>query len=256
MESTHARLRGVLSCASAQVGSFSVDHTTRSLSPSPVMSHSHGHSCESEAGHHDHDHDHSPPPENTNEVQSLYQKIRTTAVRTLNETVAGSGARIIKSWDQRFVSDPSCRSDADEQIIMHVPFDGQVKLKSILLRCPNTVSAIKEMQVFVNRDDLDFDTISDVKPTETFECVPYENASDLIEYPVKVRLYNNVKSITLFFERNWSGDEEPTVLCFLGFRGEHTEISDAPVAISYEAFANPKDHKVKGTEETAGRMGI
>ncbi|CCG84934.1 protein of unknown function [Taphrina deformans PYCC 5710] len=220
------------------------------------MSHSHGHVCEAEAQHHDHDHDHDPPPEDTNEVQSLYQKIRSAAVRTLNEQVSGSGAKIIKPWNDRFDTSIRCTSDADEQIIMHVPFDGQIKLKSILVRCPGTTSAIKEMRVYINREDLDFDTIGDAKPTETFECVPYENASDLIEYPVKIRLYNNVKSVTLFFEHNWSGDEEPTVLWYLGFRGDHTEIKDAPVAISYEAFANPKDHRVKGTEETAGRMGV
>lgn len=220
------------------------------------MAHSHGHVCESEAGRHDHDHDHSPPPEDTNQVQSLYQKVRTSAVRALNEETPGSAAKIIRPWNERFNIDPELRSDSDEQIILHVPFDGQIKLKSILIRCPNSVSAIKDMKVYVNREDLDFDSIGEAKATETFECVPYANASDLIEYPVKIRLYNNVKTLTLFFEHNWSDDEEPTEIWYLGFRGDYTEIRDAPVAISYEAFANPKDHKIKGTEELAGHMGF
>lgn len=220
------------------------------------MTHSHGHACESEALHHDHDHDHSPPPEDTNQVQSLFEKVQTSAVRALNEKVTGSGAKIVKPWNERFSTEPHLESDSDEQIILHVPFDGMIKLKSILIRCPNTTSAIKEMKVFVNKDDLDFDTIGDAKPTETFECVPFENASDLIEYPVKIRLYHNVKTVTLFFEHNWSDDEEPTVLWFLGFRGEHMEIKDAPIAITYEAFANPKDHKVRGADGAIGHLGV
>ena len=71
----------------------------------------------------------------------------------------------------------------------------------------------------------------------------YDSAADLIEYPVKIRLYNNVKTLTLFFEHNWSDDTEPTKVWYLGFRGDWTEVKDAPVAITYEAFANPKDHK-------------
>lgn len=182
--------------------------------------------------------------------------MRSSAVRALNEETPGSVAKIIRPWHERFSITPELKSDSDEQIIVHVPFAGQIKLKSILVRCPNSVSAIKEMKVYINRDELDFDTIGDAKPTETFECVPFTNASDLIEYPVKIRLYNNVKTITLFFEHNWSDDEEPTVVWYLGFRGDYTEISDAPVAITYEAFANPKDHKIKGTEDTAGHLGF
>lgn len=220
------------------------------------MTHSHGHACESESQHHDHDHDHSPPPEDTNQVQSLYEKVQTGAVRALNEMVPGSGAEIIKPWSERFSTVPVLKSDSDEQLIIHIPFDGMVKLKSIFVRCPNTTSAIKEMKVYVNKDELDFDTIGDAKPTEVFECVPYEYASDLIEYPVKVRLYNRVKTLTLFLEHNWSDDELPTILWYLGFRGEHTEIKDAPIAITYEAFANPKDHKVPGMDQPLGQLGL
>lgn len=220
------------------------------------MSHSHGHACESEAQHHDHDHDHSPPPEETHEVQSLFDKIQLHAVRVLNEAESGSGAKIIKPWGNRFSTDPFLTSDSDEQMIIHIPFDGMVKLKSILVRCPNTVSAIKEMKVFVNKESLDFDTVNDAKPTEVFECVPYEHASDMIEYPVKVRLYHNVKTLTLFLEHNWSNDELPTILWYLGFRGEQTQYKDVPIAITYEAFANPKDHKVPGDDMPFGQLGV
>ena len=219
------------------------------------MSHSHGHTCESEADH-DHDHDHSPPPEDTNEAQSLYHRIKLDAVRALNEEVAGSGSRTIRPWSERFSTTGCLKSDSDEQIIIHIPFDGQIKLKSILMRCSNTTSAVKDMKVYVNRDDLDFDTIADAKPTETFECVAHDAASDLIMYPVKARLYNNVNTLTLFFEHNWSNDEEPTVVSYLGFRGELGEVRGGPIAITYEAYANPKDHKIKGTEEMVPHSGV
>lgn len=236
------------------------------------MPHSHGHVCESESTHHDHDHDHDPPPEETNEVHSLYQYIRTDAVRTLNATDPSAGSRIIKPWTERWnthpsltsLSDPDAADSDDEddesaQVIIIVPFDGQIKLKSILLRCPATKSAPKLMQVYSQAEDLDFAAVADGrKPVETFECVPYESAGDVIEYPVKQRLYNNITSLGIMISENWSGSGERTgtEIWYLGFRGERKELAQAPVAISYEAFANPKDHRVKGTEEMAGGLGL
>lgn len=219
------------------------------------MPHSHGHTCESQATHHDHDHSHSPPPEETHEMESLYSKIDLTGVRAINERVPESAAQIIKPWDQRFSDELSCMSNVDGQIILHVPFVGQIKLKSILLRCPATTSAAKEMYVYVNRDDLDFTNVDDAIPIETFECVAYEHASDMIEYPVKTRLYRNVRSITLYFKQHWSDDEDdPLILYYLGFRGDHTEIRTGPISVTYEAFANPKDHKVRGFNRTSRKL--
>jgi hypothetical protein len=93
----------------------------------------------------------------------------------------------------------------------------------------------------VNREDLDFDTASELAPTATIELV---QASDVQEHPVKRALFNTTRSITLFFEDNFGdGDEDVTRISYIGFKGEFMKLSREPVNILYEAAANPADHK-------------
>jgi len=48
----------------------------------------------------------------------------------------------------------------------------------------------------------------------------------------------------LYIENNWSdGEEEVSRLWYIGFKGEWTELKDAPLLTVYEATPNPADHK-------------
>jgi len=85
------------------------------------------HHCHDEHAHshfpagHDHVHDHTdditPALQN-----SLYDQIDFDGIRVLNESVSGSGRAIIhKTWAQRLDPSPELESDADEQLIIHIP---------------------------------------------------------------------------------------------------------------------------------------
>lgn len=82
-------------------------------------------SCEHEHhdhGGHDHDgHDHSHDIEMA--LQSnLYKQIQFDQIRTLNEAESRAGAAIVqKEWRDRLQDTPVLESDADEQLLMHVP---------------------------------------------------------------------------------------------------------------------------------------
>jgi len=65
-----------------------------------------------------------------------------------------------------------------------------------------------------------------------------------MEIPVKRALFNNTRSLTLFFENNYSDGEEFTQISYLGFKGDWTELKKEHVVTLYEAAANPADHKV------------
>jgi hypothetical protein len=71
------------------------------------------------SGHDGHDHSHDLEPA----LQSnLYKQINFDNIITLNETEPRSGAAIVKkTWDQRLSDEPVLESDADEQILMHIP---------------------------------------------------------------------------------------------------------------------------------------
>lgn len=54
---------------------------------------------------------------------SLYQHIEFDKVTTLNEAERRSGAAILKkTWAERLDETPELESDADEQLLMHVPY--------------------------------------------------------------------------------------------------------------------------------------
>ncbi|KAI3327965.1 DUF1000 domain protein [Xylariaceae sp. AK1471] len=212
--------------------------------------------------HHDHEHDHSD--DITPALQhSLYQHIRFDDIITMNEAQTGSGKAIVKkTWSERLQIEPELASDADEQVLMNVPFTGQVKLHSILLRSSPSASAPRTLKVFINREDLDFESADELSPTQEFEL---SQTSEIQELPVKRVLFGKVQKLTLFFVDNFSNEEdsddeeedgEVTRLSYLGFKGEWMQLGRAPAQILYEAAANPNDHAIKGTNVNAMGSGI
>ncbi|KAJ8062356.1 hypothetical protein OCU04_008900 [Sclerotinia nivalis] len=205
--------------------------------------HDHGHGGHSHEGH-DHSDDITPALQ-----YSLYQHINFDDITTLNEASSGSGKAIVKkTWDERMNEQPELESDADEQLLMHIPFTGQVKLHSILLRTSNSESAPKTLKVFINRDDLDFSTASDLQPTQEFQL---SQTSEIQDIGVKRALFGKVQNLTLFVEDNYG--EDVSRICYVGLKGDWMQLGKAPTNILYEAAANPNDHKVKGT--SANQMG-
>ncbi|KAF2268701.1 DUF1000-domain-containing protein [Lojkania enalia] len=220
------------------------------------MPHDHHHDhCHDEehAEAHDHVHDHSD--DITPALQNLlYEQIDFSKLHTLNEEDSNSGRKICqKTWAQRMEVEPELKSSADEQLLMIVPFTGQVRLHSILIRTSPDPSAPKTLKVFVNADSIDFETASDKEPTQTLEL---SQTSEIQELPVKRAYFNTTRSLALFFEDNWSGgDEDVTRISYLAFKGDFMKLNKEPVSVLYEAAANPSDHKaIVGTQEGMGRQ--
>ncbi|KAF2753853.1 DUF1000-domain-containing protein [Pseudovirgaria hyperparasitica] len=204
----------------------------------------HGHGHDHPEGAHDHTDDVTPALQKV-----LYEQIDFSALTTFNEAEPRSGAAIAqKTWAQRLDPQPELESDADEQLLMTVPFTGQVRLHSILLRTSTTSCAPKTLKVFLNRDDIDFTTAAELQPTQVFEL---SQTSEIQEIPVKRALFNTTRSLALFFEDNFGdGDEDVTRMSYVAFKGDFTKLNKEPVSFLYEAAANPSDHKaIVGTKE-------
>ncbi|KAL7808883.1 translation protein [Trichoderma gracile] len=208
----------------------------------------HGH------GHHDGEHDHSD--DTTPALQSsLYEQINFDEITTLNEARRDAGKDIVKkTWAERLSPQPELESDADEQLLMTVPFSAQVKLHSILIRTSPSPSAPKTLHLFVNRDNMDFSAAEEETPVQVIEL---SQTSEVQEIPVKRALFGSVQRLVLFFVDNFGdGDEEVSRISYLGFKGEWTRLGKAPTNIIYEAAAQPGDHKVKGTSVNEMGSGI
>ena len=251
------------------------------------MSH-HCHDEHHDHGGHGHDHGaHDHSDDITPALQfSLYQHINFDEIVTFNEARFGMGRDVVKkTWAERLNNEPELESDADEQLIMNVPyvdypffsltsfanpvglhstlnkkltpqisFTGQVKLHSISLRTSNSPSAPKTLKVFINRDKLDFSTAEEAEATQTFEL---SLTSDVQELPVKRALFGKVRRLSLFFVDNFSeGEEDVSRIAYVGFKGEWMQLGRAPANILYEAAANPSDHEVKGVGVNKMGYGI
>ena len=227
----------------------------------------HGHGNHSHGGDgHDHSDDITPALQ-----CSLYQHVNFDGITTMNETEADSGKAVVKkTWAERLQEQPELKSDADEQLLMQIPyakylsscirsacltlchsFTGQVKLHSIRIRTSNSSSAPQTLKVFINRDDLDFSSASDLSAIQEFHL---SQTSEIQDIPVKRALFGRVQSLTLFFVDNFGqGEEDVTRITYLGFKGEWMQLGRAPTNIIYEAAANPSDHALKGT--AVNKMG-
>lgn len=95
-------------------------------------------------------------------------------------------ARVVfKPWDKRLErGGPTLRSDDDDpELLLHVPFNGAVKLRAVTVVGGPAGAAPSKLRVFVNRDDLDFSTAADLQPTQEWDLL--ENVDGLIEYPTQ-----------------------------------------------------------------------
>ena len=64
----------------------------------------------------------------------LYNQIEFQKVTTMNEKVPESGMKVLeKTWDSRLEPVPSLTSDADEQLLMMIPYDMPLDRRSLTL---------------------------------------------------------------------------------------------------------------------------
>nr|POE54895.1 isoform 2 of pith domain-containing protein 1 [Quercus suber] len=86
--------------------------------------------CHDEHDHHGHDHSEGAVHDHTDDItpalqNHIYEQIDFSAINTLNEADPRSGSQIVqKTWTDRLQHEPELKSDADEQLLMHIPYVG------------------------------------------------------------------------------------------------------------------------------------
>jgi PITH domain len=103
-----------------------------------------------------------------------------------------------------------CKSDADEQLILHISFKDFVRIKSIKFvafnngedpECnPSTV------KLYVNRNNLGFEDIDDVEPTQVLNLTSEDLRESSEPMMTKFVKFQRVKTLTIFVEDNNGGD--------------------------------------------------
>ncbi|KAH9941347.1 DUF1000-domain-containing protein [Amylocystis lapponica] len=204
------------------------------------MSHNHNH-CSDES--HDHDHSHHVPEAQGNR-DNLYAHIDRANVVALNAAAPGTGPEVIKPWNERLDEITYLESDADDQIIIRIPFTGSVKLRALLLKAGPASQTPATVLLFANLENLDFSDIAQCKPTQEFSIA---QGREVGEYHVKPAKFPNVTSVTLFFPASQGADTSR--IYYIGFLGQWSERKSEPVVAVYEAQSNLADHeKIQGVD--------
>ncbi|PFH53206.1 hypothetical protein AMATHDRAFT_188451 [Amanita thiersii Skay4041] len=196
--------------------------------------------------HHDdcgHEHqEHSQVGNEPNPQDNLYKYIDRENVIALN--ASRPGYDVIKPWHNRQDESVCIESDADDQLILRIPFMGSVRLRGLLLKSGPVEHTPSKVLLFANEMNLDFSDVTNRSPTQEFNVA---QARGVGEYSLRTAKFSNLSSISLYFPSSQGADS--TRVYYVGFLGHWSERKEEPVITVYEAQPNISDHdKIQGTE--------
>eukprot|EP00522_Entomoneis_paludosa_P015766 CAMPEP_0172454062 /NCGR_PEP_ID=MMETSP1065-20121228/11159_1 /TAXON_ID=265537 /ORGANISM="Amphiprora paludosa, Strain CCMP125" /LENGTH=189 /DNA_ID=CAMNT_0013206323 /DNA_START=25 /DNA_END=594 /DNA_ORIENTATION=+ len=103
-----------------------------------------------------------------------------------------------------------CKSDADEQLIIHIAFREFVKIKALQFVAFNNgvdpESNPSKVHLYVNRENLGFEDCDDVDPQQTLHLTAEDLKEGASPINLKYVLYQRVSSLTIFIEDNQGGE--------------------------------------------------
>lgn len=109
-------------------------------------------------------------------------------------------------------------SDCDEQLLVSIAFNQVVKIHSLKIQGPDDGRGPKTVKLFTNlTKTMDFDSAESFEALQVLELTPDDINEDVI-IPLKFVKFQNVLSLTLFFQNNQEG-KETTVVDYIGFIG-------------------------------------
>ncbi|KAJ2918444.1 hypothetical protein MD484_g1913, partial [Candolleomyces efflorescens] len=180
---------------------------------------------------------------------NLFSQIDRANVVALNTNE--DGANVIKPWSERLDQTKLLESDADDQIILRIPFTGSIRLRSLLIKAGPGDQTPSKIVLYANQPNLDFDEVNERTPSQEFE-LPQSN--EVGEYPLKTVKFSNISSVTLFIPASQGADTSQ--IYYVGFLGTWSKRNENPVITVYETQANLADHpKIQGMDGTHSSLG-
>lgn len=207
-----------------------------------------------------HSHDHH---DHENDLGlSLRPQVDLPGVQCFNEEIPNSGRAVIKAHQDRLTVEPVLRSQPDDpELLLFIPFTEAVVVQSISIRSVipgqghhDDASPPRHVKLFVNRDDLDFDTARDLEPAMQLELLPpHHFVEGTIDYPLRpAGRFQNISSLTILVVDNYSGeDERSTIITFVGLKGKGTNVRRMAVEAVYETQPMPKQTTAKAFDAFA-----
>nr|DAD19634.1 TPA_asm: hypothetical protein HUJ06_021097 [Nelumbo nucifera] len=96
-------------------------------------------------------------------------------------------------------------SDADEQLLIYIPFTQVIKLHSFLMKGPEDEAGPKTVKLFANKEHMGFSNVSDFPPSDS-AVLSLDNLKGK-PFTVKYVKFQSVRSLTIFIEDNQCGGD-------------------------------------------------
>ncbi|KAJ7145209.1 galactose-binding domain-like protein [Mycena crocata] len=191
------------------------------------------------------------------DIANLYGFIDKDNVHGLNLAVPEDAKAIIKPWDERDSTERFADSGVDDQIILHVPFTQNVRLKSILLKLGRGEVTPRHLRIYANHPTIvDFADAETTTPQLNISLL--EGETGVIEYPFRVAAFANISSLSLLFSDSVGGDVSR--IYYIGFKGDaksqHREGSsklEVPAANAADAPLVDRVSERAGGQQTTAR---
>jgi len=185
------------------------------------------------------------------ETINLFSVIDRDNVFGVNISVPEDAKELIKPWHERESMVKFAESNVDDQLIIHIPFIEQVRIRSIFLKPARGEPSPTRVRAYVNRPfGIDFGEVDDLKPQQDISLL--EGAVEVAEYPVRVAAFANVSSCTLLFSDPPAGDLSR--IYYIGFRGERRSPQRDPNTKIDIPAANAADAPVDRLAEKAANQ--
>ncbi|KAH7061746.1 galactose-binding domain-like protein [Auriculariales sp. MPI-PUGE-AT-0066] len=174
------------------------------------------------------------------DATNIYNLVDKANVHGLNLTVPEHARDVIKPWDQRDETTKFAESNVDDQLILHIPFIENVRVRAILLKLGRGEVTPRRLRIFINSpSSSDFGDLEDIKPH--LDIALQDGETGIIEYPLRAPSFTNTNSVTLFFSDSSEGDQSRVF--YVGFKGvtnaakkEEANEIETPAANSADAL--------------------
>mmetsp|Transcript_19205 Transcript_19205/g.41470 ORF Transcript_19205/g.41470 Transcript_19205/m.41470 type:complete len:173 (-) Transcript_19205:236-754(-) len=160
----------------------------------------------------------------------LIDNISYSGLECLNQSASHSCANALK---QGYREDDGLylESDADEELLINIPFNQKCKLQSIVIKGPADGSAPKVVKLFVNNTTFGFSNAQ--PPAQPAQEIKLTAEQVQKGEPIQLKLvkFSNVTYLNIFIESNQEGTETTKVqkIALFGVTGELDKFNVAEI---------------------------
>lgn len=167
--------------------------------------------------------------------------------------MSGSIKNVLRPLSDRMdFSKGVVQSGYGRDLVVFVPFNGEIRIKAIIVIGGDEGTAPSKMKIYKNVEAVDINILEEKKPVQTVDM--NENVTGELEYLLNVTKFNNTSNLVLGFDENFGAST--TVIKYIGFKGEKLREKTKVVETVYEVRANLADHKMPDEFANASRLGM